>query len=100
MIQDQTAPLRRVYVRDPRRDDLASWRTYGWLEPPDPYRAEQEHAAFRAELERAGVEPEYLELRSADDLSPAERVNGRTLLAIAARVGRARLIDNTVLGGE
>jgi len=56
MIQDQTAPLRRVYVRDPRRDDLASWRTYGWLEPPDPYRAEQEHAAFRAELERAGGE--------------------------------------------
>jgi pantothenate synthetase len=26
-------------------------------------------------------------------------VNGRTLLAVAARVGRARLIDNTLLGG-
>ena len=48
---------------------------------------------------RAGVEPEYLELRSADDLSPVERVNGSTLLAVAARVGRARLIDNTILGG-
>ena len=56
-------------------------------------------AAARRELEARGVEPEYLELRSADDLSPAERVNGRTLLAVAARVGRARLIDNTVLGG-
>jgi dimethylargininase len=56
MIQDQTSPLRRVYVREPRRDDLASWRTYGWLEPPDPSRAEQEHAAFRAELKRAGGE--------------------------------------------
>ena len=56
-------------------------------------------AAARAELDAAGVEPEYLELRSADDLSPAERVNGNTLLAVAARVGRARLIDNTVLGG-
>jgi pantoate--beta-alanine ligase len=56
-------------------------------------------AAARRELDARGVEPEYLELRSADDLSPAERVNGRTLLAIAARVGRARLIDNTVLGG-
>ena len=56
-------------------------------------------AAARAELDAAGIEPEYLELRSADDLSPAERVNGNTLLAVAARVGRARLIDNTVLGG-
>jgi pantoate--beta-alanine ligase len=55
-------------------------------------------AAARAELDANGVEPEYLELRSADDLSPAERVNGRTLLAVAARLGRARLIDNTILG--
>jgi pantoate--beta-alanine ligase len=57
-------------------------------------------AAARAELHAAGVEPEYLELRSAHDLSPAERVNGNTLLAVAARVGRARLIDNTMLGGS
>jgi pantoate--beta-alanine ligase len=56
-------------------------------------------AAARQELDARGVEPEYLELRSADDLSPVNRVNGRTLLAVAARVGRARLIDNTVLGG-
>jgi pantoate--beta-alanine ligase len=55
-------------------------------------------AAARAELDAAGVEPEYLELRSAEDLSPALRVNGNTLLAVAARVGRARLIDNTTLG--
>ena len=55
-------------------------------------------AAARRELDANGIEPEYLELRSADDLSPAERVNGRTLLAVAARLGRARLIDNTILG--
>jgi len=55
-------------------------------------------AAARGELDAAGIEPEYLELRSADDLSPAQRVNGRTLLAVAARIGRARLIDNTILG--
>ena len=54
-------------------------------------------AAARTELEAAGIEPEYLELRSTVDLAPAERVNGTTLLAVAARVGRARLIDNTVL---
>ncbi len=56
-------------------------------------------AAARAELDAAQIDPEYLELRSADDLSPVERVNGSTLLAVAARVGRARLIDNTMLGG-
>ncbi|MBA2440389.1 MAG: pantoate--beta-alanine ligase, partial [Thermoleophilaceae bacterium] len=54
--------------------------------------------AARAELDGAGIEPEYLELRRATDLAPVERVNGSTLLAIAARLGRARLIDNTVLG--
>ncbi len=56
-------------------------------------------AAARAELEHVGVKAEYLELRSAIDLSPVDRVNGSTLLALAARVGRTRLIDNTVLGG-
>jgi pantoate--beta-alanine ligase len=61
--------------------------------------AERVLEAARAELDEAGVEPEYLELRSAADLSPVERVNGSTLLAVAARVGRARLIDNTILGG-
>ena len=54
-------------------------------------------AAARAELDAAGIDPEYLELRSTTDLSPVERVNGSTLLAVAARVGRARLIDNTLL---
>ena len=56
--------------------------------------------AASRELDARGIEPEYLELRSADDLSPAERVNGRTLLAVAARVGRARLIDNAILGDQ
>jgi pantoate--beta-alanine ligase len=57
-------------------------------------------AAARAELERAGVEPEYLEARDAEGLAPAESLNGRpVLLAVAARVGRARLIDNLVIGG-
>jgi pantoate--beta-alanine ligase len=56
-------------------------------------------AAAREQLDAAGVEPEYLELRSTDTLQPVERVNGSTLLAVAARVGRARLIDNAILGG-
>ena len=56
-------------------------------------------AAAREQLAAHGVDPEYLELRSSKDLSPVQRVNGSTLLAVAARVGRARLIDNTILGG-
>jgi pantoate--beta-alanine ligase len=57
-------------------------------------------AAAKRELDEAGIDPEYLELRNATDLTPAERVNGSTLLAVAARVGRARLIDNTMLKGR
>jgi pantoate--beta-alanine ligase len=54
--------------------------------------------AARAELESAGIEPEYLEARDADDLTPAESFDGRpVLVAVAARVGRARLIDNVVI---
>ena len=50
-------------------------------------------------LAEAGVEPEYLEARYANDLTPAETFNGRpVLVAVAARVGRARLIDNVVVG--
>lgn len=56
--------------------------------------------AARAELERAGIEPEYLEARDAEGLAPAESLNGRpVLVAVAARVGQARLIDNLVIGG-
>jgi pantoate--beta-alanine ligase len=56
--------------------------------------------AARMELERAGIEPEYLEARDAEGLAPAESLNGRpVLVAVAARVGRARLIDNLVIGG-
>ena len=57
-------------------------------------------AAARAELERAGIEPEYLEARDAETLAPAQSFNGRpVLVAVAARVGKARLIDNAVIGG-
>jgi N-dimethylarginine dimethylaminohydrolase len=55
-IQDQTGPLRRVYVRPPREEDLASWRVFGWRSKPDPIRIQEEHVAFRAELEAAGAE--------------------------------------------
>jgi pantoate--beta-alanine ligase len=51
-----------------------------------------------AELSNAGVEPEYVEARHAEDLTPAGELNGRPILiAVAARVGGARLIDNIVI---
>jgi pantoate--beta-alanine ligase len=54
--------------------------------------------AARNELRRAGIEPEYVEARAEEDLSPIAELNGRSvLLAVAARVGRARLIDNVVI---
>jgi len=55
-IQDQTGPLRRVFVRRPDAAAAAAWRRYGWHAEPDVSRAADEHAAFRAELERAGAE--------------------------------------------
>jgi pantoate--beta-alanine ligase len=54
--------------------------------------------AARDELRNAGIEPEYVEARSAEDLSPITELNGRpVLVAVAARVGKARLIDNVVI---
>jgi pantoate--beta-alanine ligase len=54
--------------------------------------------AAEAELREAGVEPEYVEARDAADLAPVAELNGRPLLiAVAARVGPARLIDNVVI---
>ncbi|MGA8217166.1 MAG: pantoate--beta-alanine ligase [Solirubrobacterales bacterium] len=52
----------------------------------------------RNELRNSGIEPEYVEARAAEDLSPVAELNGRpVLVAIAARVGRARLIDNVLI---
>jgi pantoate--beta-alanine ligase len=54
--------------------------------------------AARKELRNSGIEPEYVEARAAEDLTPIAELNGRpVLLAVAARVGRARLIDNVVI---
>jgi pantoate--beta-alanine ligase len=52
----------------------------------------------RNELRSSGIDPDYVEARAAEDLSPIAQLNGRAvLLAVAARVGRARLIDNVVI---
>ncbi|HET9198744.1 MAG TPA: pantoate--beta-alanine ligase [Solirubrobacterales bacterium] len=55
-------------------------------------------AAARAELAAAAIEPEYLEARDAETLEPVDRLGERpVLVAVAARVGAARLIDNVLI---
>jgi len=55
-------------------------------------------AAARRELAAAGIEPEYLEARDAELLEPVSELNGSpVLVAVAARVGGARLIDNVLI---
>jgi pantoate--beta-alanine ligase len=54
--------------------------------------------AARRELSDAGIEPQYLEARDPEDLQPVTELNGRpVLIAIAAQLGGARLIDNVVI---
>jgi pantoate--beta-alanine ligase len=51
----------------------------------------------RAELRSAELEPEYLELVSADTMAPVQRIDPSTLVVMAVRVGDVRLIDNHLL---
>ncbi|HXN38909.1 MAG TPA: pantoate--beta-alanine ligase, partial [Solirubrobacteraceae bacterium] len=54
-------------------------------------------AAAREAMRPYGVEPEYLALVAPDTLEPIDRLDGETLLALAARIGETRLIDNAIL---
>jgi pantoate--beta-alanine ligase len=47
-----------------------------------------------------GVAPEYLALVDPATLEPVEELVGEALLALAARIGEVRLIDNALLHGE
>jgi pantoate--beta-alanine ligase len=61
----------------------------------------QEGEALRAEVRQAladsGVAAEYIELVDAATLEPLELAVPGAALAVAARVGRTRLIDNVIL---
>jgi pantoate--beta-alanine ligase len=54
-------------------------------------------AAALAAMTPFDVEPEYLELVDPETLAPVTTVEDEVLVAIAARVGRTRLIDNTLI---
>jgi pantoate--beta-alanine ligase len=53
--------------------------------------------AGTAAMTARGVEPEYLAVVDSETLEPVLELAGPALLAVAARVGRVRLIDNIIL---
>jgi pantoate--beta-alanine ligase len=118
MVRDLDFPVRIEVMPTVREaDGLAMSSRNAYLEPADRERATALHRALtaaergaragsladglsaaRAELAAAGIEPEYLEARDAETLEPVEQLGERpVLVAVAARVGAARLIDNVVI---
>jgi len=118
MVSDLDFPLRIEVLPTVRESDgLAMSSRNAYLDPRDRDRATALSRALaaaeasaaaeglaaaletaRAELSAAGIEPEYLEARDAEDLSPVTELGSRpVLIAIAAQVGGARLIDNVLI---
>jgi pantoate--beta-alanine ligase len=119
MVRDLDLPLRVEALPIVREaDGLAMSSRNAYLAPAERERAAALHRALSAvegaaaagaaladalaaggsELAAAGVEPEYLEARDPDDLLPAVELGERpVLVAVAAQIGAARLIDNVVI---
>ncbi|HEY3187422.1 MAG TPA: pantoate--beta-alanine ligase, partial [Solirubrobacteraceae bacterium] len=54
-------------------------------------------AAGEQAMREAGVEPEYLAIVDPDTFTEVDALDGDVLVAVAARVGEIRLIDNTLI---
>jgi pantoate--beta-alanine ligase len=118
MVRDLDFPVRIEVLPTVREaDGLAMSSRNAYLEPADRERAPALSRALtvverkalkgslaaalesgRRELAAAGIEPEYLEARDAESLEPVSALGRRpVLVAVAARVGAARLIDNVLI---
>jgi pantoate--beta-alanine ligase len=118
MVRDLDFPVRIEVLPTVREaDGLAMSSRNAYLEPADRKRAtalsralggverEARQGSLAAALESghrelaaAGIEPEYLEARDAESLEPVSVLGRRpVLVAVAARVGAARLIDNVLI---
>jgi pantoate--beta-alanine ligase len=118
MVRDLDTPVRIETLPIVREaDGLAMSSRNAYLGPEDRERATAISRALRAveriaredslpagieagrrELEEAGIEAEYLEARDAENLQPVAELDGRpVLVAVAAQVGGARLIDNVLI---
>jgi len=49
-------------------------------------------------LKRAGAEAQYVALLKPGTMQPAAAIDGPTVVAVAAKVGQTRLIDNALIG--
>jgi pantoate--beta-alanine ligase len=119
MAADLDFPIRIVIgptVRE--RDGLAMSSRNAYLSPEDRIRAvaiygalvearralengERDPAAIRqilrARITREGIDVDYAEIVDGRTLGPVEEVDGVLLLAVAARIGGTRLIDNVAV---
>jgi pantoate--beta-alanine ligase len=120
MVRDLDFPLTVVVIPTVRESDgLALSSRNAYLSADEravaariPAALEQAHGAFRAgaqdaeamcaqvraTLAGAGLTVEYVEAVDPEGLVPCARLAPDTLLAVAARVGQTRLIDNIILG--
>jgi pantoate--beta-alanine ligase len=119
LVADLNLPVRVQACPTVReRDGLAMSSRNARLAPAERARAVALSEALRAAAQRAGegersaealldvacaamlardVQPEYLELVDPETLQPCEELTREALLAVAARVGDTRLIDNAIL---
>lgn len=93
---------RNVYLEpDQRRAALVLSRSLHMAE--EAFRGGERDAAKIRQLviDKIKLEPlanvDYVEIYSHPDLEPVEQIQGPALLALAVKIGRARLIDNTIL---
>ncbi|MBA3521315.1 MAG: pantoate--beta-alanine ligase [Gemmatimonadales bacterium] len=121
MVRDLDWPIELAVVPTVREPDglaLSSRNTY--LEPEERQSAlglsgalrlahqtwrggETDAAAIEAGMRRSlemfpALAVDYIAIADPSDLAPVSRANADTIVAIAGRVGRTRLIDNIILG--